>query len=66
MSIKYSMVATCDGCSAEINRNDDAKITEIDSVRWDWKQDWKAKGIMQGLPNLYGKKKLFCATCAGK
>lgn len=65
MAIEYTMRAVCDGCGAEIEPVTQIKVSEIHHIRWTWQRKWKSSGIMQGLPNRYGKYKLYCAKCAG-
>lgn len=65
MAIEYTMRAACDKCGCEIEPLKVVKVGEIDNTRWDWRRKWKAEGVMEGLPNRYGKYKLYCAKCAG-
>ncbi len=65
MAIEYTMRAVCDQCGREIEPATKVKKSKIDSKRWEWERSWEAKGHMQGLPNLYGKRKLWCMKYAG-
>lgn len=65
MAIEYTIKAVCDKCGAEIEPQTPVKKGDIESTRWEWQRRWKKTGIMQGLPNRYGKYKLYCRTCAG-
>ncbi len=64
MAIEYTMLARCDRCG-EIIETAAVKKTAIDSTRWTWEHKWTRTGVLQGLPNLCGKRKLYCAKCAG-
>jgi len=66
MSIEYWMQAKCDKCKAVIEPMQPVRATEIDPTRWGWERKWKGLGVMLGLPSLFGKRKLYCAECAGK
>lgn len=65
MAIEYTMRAVCDGCQREVEVRTVVKKSNIDSIRWNWSRKWKEEGVMEGLPNRYGKRKLYCAKCAG-
>jgi hypothetical protein len=65
MAIEYTIKATCDKCGAEIEPQTSVKKGNIECARWEWQRKWKQTGIMQGLPNRYGKYKLYCRHCAG-
>ena len=65
MPIEYAMMAKCDQCGEVIEPAVKVLPSQINSQRWEWQRKWKEEGTMQGLPNLYGKKKLYCANCAG-
>ena len=66
MPIEYSVRATCDKCGAEIRPlfRDRSKYAIEVKVRC-WRREWTAEGVMEGLRNLAGRAKLYCAKCAG-
>lgn len=65
MGIEYTMRAACDECGVEIEPAKKVLVSNIKSQRWEWEMSWESKQIMLGLPNRYGKRKLWCAKCAG-
>lgn len=65
MAINYFMSATCDQCGKDIRPLQKVNITDQKSARWKWEDEWKREMVMQNDPSLYGKRKLFCRTCAG-
>jgi len=65
VAIEYIIIAICDKCGDHIEPATYVKKSELDSKRWDWEHKWKQEGVMQGLPSLYGKRKLYCRKCAG-
>jgi hypothetical protein len=69
MSWKFSMEATCDGCGKSLipeNLNLDSLTTieGIKTMRWCIERQWAREGVMQGLANLAGKRRMLCADCA--
>lgn len=66
MAIEYTIKAVCDRCKATIEPQMPVKKTDIDCQRWEWERKWSKQGVMLGLPSRYGKRKLYCAACAGR
>lgn len=66
MAIEYTIRAVCDKCGGEIRPAKSTTVkSALETIRWCWKREWQREGVMQGLPNMAGKFKLYCARCAG-
>lgn len=72
MAWKFSISATCDKCRENLipvnMRKGVETLTTLESVktaRWCMQRQWSREGVMQGLPNMAGKRSMLCARCAG-
>ena len=70
MAWKFTIEATCDKCGKSIVppnliTRDLTTLESVKTLRWCMQRQWKREGVMQGLPNLVGKRKMWCKECAG-
>lgn len=70
MAWKFTIEATCDKCRKSIipttlNLDNLTTLESVKTMRWCIERMWARAGVMQGLPNMAGKKKMWCAECAG-
>ncbi len=70
MAWKFTIEATCDKCGKSIIPtnlllNNLTTLESVKTMRWCMQRQWAREGVMQGLPNMAGKRKMWCKDCAG-
>lgn len=59
--IEYTVIAKCDGCRTEIARETVNFPSEIDSVKYEWRGQWKEQGFKL---DKFRHTVVYCSDCS--
>jgi hypothetical protein len=72
MAWRFTLEAQCDKCFVSLVPENLSRaceniktVSNLQTLRWCIQRQWQRDGVMQGMPNLFGKKKMYCRKCAG-